>query len=90
MKLQRRLSMMERDLGAIQAKMDSLQKEAESIEREKPEQARIIRQDIARIHQVWDVLNRKVREQETKLDEAGDLQRFLRDLDHFQVIALLF
>lgn len=85
MKLQRRLSMMERDLGAIQAKMDSLQKEAESIEREKPEQARIIRQDIARIHQVWDVLNRKVREQETKLDEAGDLQRFLRDLDHFQV-----
>jgi spectrin beta len=33
---------------------------------------------------VWDQLNRKVREQEAKLDEAGDLQRFLRDLDHFQ------
>lgn len=30
------------------------------------------------------MLNRKVKEQETKLDEAGDLQRFLRDLDHFQ------
>ena len=25
-----------------------------------------------------------MREQEAKLDEAGDLQRFLRDLDHFQ------
>lgn len=34
--------------------------------------------------QVWDILNRKVREHEAKLDEAGDLQRFLRDLDHFQ------
>ena len=33
---------------------------------------------------MWDVLNQKVREHEAKLDEAGDLQRFLRDLDHFQ------
>uniref|UniRef100_A0A915D0N2 Uncharacterized protein n=2 Tax=Ditylenchus dipsaci TaxID=166011 RepID=A0A915D0N2_9BILA len=84
MKLQRRLSMMERDLGAIQAKLDSLVQEAESIEQEKPQQAALIREDITRIKQVWDVLNRKVREHEAKLDEAGDLQRFLRDLDHFQ------
>ena len=34
------------------------------------------------------MLNKKVREQEAKLDEAGDLQRFLRDLDHFQVNKL--
>lgn len=33
---------------------------------------------------MWDILNKKVREHEAKLDEAGDLQRFLRDLDHFQ------
>ncbi|VDL64268.1 unnamed protein product, partial [Nippostrongylus brasiliensis] len=41
---------------------------------------------LAQIHhfQVWDILNKKVREHEAKLDEAGDLQRFLRDLDHFQ------
>jgi spectrin beta len=84
MKLQRRLSMMERDLTAIQAKLDSLQHEAERIEHDKPQQAEAIRQDIKRIHHVWDVLNRKVREHEAKLDEAGDLQRFLRDLDHFQ------
>ncbi len=76
--------MMERDLGAIQAKIDSLHKEADSIEREKPYEAAAIREDIKRIQQVWDVLNRKVREHEAKLDEAGDLQRFLRDLDHFQ------
>uniref|UniRef100_A0A1I8EKU7 Spectrin beta chain n=1 Tax=Wuchereria bancrofti TaxID=6293 RepID=A0A1I8EKU7_WUCBA len=84
MKLQRRLSMMERDLGAIQAKLDSLQKEASEIEKEKPADAAQIREDIKRIHIAWDVLNRRVREHEAKLDEAGDLQRFLRDLDHFQ------
>ncbi|KHJ93485.1 spectrin repeat-containing domain protein [Oesophagostomum dentatum] len=84
MKLQRRLSMMERDLGAIQAKLDALHKEADSIERERPSEAQAIREDIKRIHHVWDILNKKVREHEAKLDEAGDLQRFLRDLDHFQ------
>uniref|UniRef100_A0A158R574 Spectrin beta chain n=1 Tax=Syphacia muris TaxID=451379 RepID=A0A158R574_9BILA len=84
MKLQRRLSMMERDLGAIASKLDSLQKEADSIEKEKPEQAVEIREDIKRIQQVWNVLQKKVSEHEAKLDEAGDLQRFLRDLDHFQ------
>uniref|UniRef100_A0A914HJH5 Spectrin beta chain n=1 Tax=Globodera rostochiensis TaxID=31243 RepID=A0A914HJH5_GLORO len=84
MKLQRRLSMMERDLGAIQAKLDSLVTEANAIEREKPAEAAQIRENITRIQHVWDVLNRRVREQEAKLDEAGDLQRFLRDLDHFQ------
>ncbi|KAL3083302.1 hypothetical protein niasHS_011104 [Heterodera schachtii] len=84
MKLQRRLSMMERDLGAIQAKLDSLVTEANAIEREKPAEAAQIRENITRIQHVWDLLNRRVREQEAKLDEAGDLQRFLRDLDHFQ------
>ncbi|ETN76081.1 spectrin repeat-containing domain protein [Necator americanus] len=79
-----RLSMMERDLGAIQAKLDALHKEADSIERERPSEAQAIREDIKRIHHVWDILNKKVREHEAKLDEAGDLQRFLRDLDHFQ------
>jgi spectrin beta len=52
MKLQRRLSMMERDLGAIQAKLDSLQQEAVQIEHVKPAEAAQIRENIARIHQV--------------------------------------
>ncbi|CAD5231758.1 unnamed protein product [Bursaphelenchus xylophilus] len=84
MRLKRRLSMMERDLGAIQGKLNNLQAEADEIAVEKPHQAQVIREDISRIQHVWDVLNRKVREQEAKLEEAGDLQRFLRDLDHFQ------
>lgn len=49
MRLQRRLSMMERDLGAIQSKLDSLKAEADSIAVEKPQQAMVIRQDIERI-----------------------------------------
>jgi spectrin beta len=52
MKLQRRLSMMERDLGAIQAKLAALQQEGTQIEREKPAEAAQIRESIARIHQV--------------------------------------
>lgn len=43
MKLQRRLSMMERDLGAIKAKLESLEAEAAEIEKEKPEEAMAIR-----------------------------------------------
>ncbi|VDK74725.1 unnamed protein product [Litomosoides sigmodontis] len=84
MKLQRRLSMMERDLGAIQAKLDSLEKEASAIEKQKPAHTAQIREGIKRMHVVWEMLNTRVREHEAKLDEAGDLQRFLRDLDHFQ------
>ena len=64
--------------------MDTLEKEAEEIEREKPQEAQAIRENIAKIHQAWSVLTKKVKEHEAKLDEAGDLQRFLRDLDHFQ------
>lgn len=65
--------------------MDSLEKEADRIEKERPEQARAIRENVQRIRQTWEILTQKVREHEAKLDEAGDLQRFLRDLDHFQM-----
>uniref|UniRef100_A0A183IVK4 Spectrin beta chain, non-erythrocytic 2 n=1 Tax=Soboliphyme baturini TaxID=241478 RepID=A0A183IVK4_9BILA len=83
-RLQRRLSMMERDLGAIQAKLDNLENEAEQIQTERPEEVEAIRDNIHKIHDVWEKLTLKVREHEAKLDEAGDLQRFLRDVDHFQ------
>uniref|UniRef100_A0A5S6QYZ5 Spectrin beta chain n=1 Tax=Trichuris muris TaxID=70415 RepID=A0A5S6QYZ5_TRIMR len=84
MKLQRRLSMMERDLGAIQAKLDNLEQEADHLQKERPDEVSAIQQNIARIQHVWEKLTQKVKEYEAKLDEAGDLQRFLRDVDHFQ------
>ncbi|XP_018305239.1 spectrin beta chain [Mycetomoellerius zeteki] len=84
MTLQRRLSGMERDLAAIQAKLDSLEKEAEVIQKEHPEEAAVIRERIAQIHLIWEQLTQMLKERDAKLEEAGDLHRFLRDLDHFQ------
>jgi len=44
-----RLSGMERDLAAIQAKLDSLEQEAEKISEDHPEEVDIIRERIAQI-----------------------------------------
>ncbi|XP_037917699.1 spectrin beta chain isoform X4 [Hermetia illucens] len=84
MTLQRRLSGMERDLAAIQAKLTSLEKEADSIEGEHPEEAAKIRERVAQIQLIWEQLTHMLKERDSKLEEAGDLHRFLRDLDHFQ------
>jgi spectrin beta len=91
MTLQRRLSGMERDLAAIQAKLDALEKEAQLIEQDHPEEAAVIRERITQIHTIWEQLTQMLKERDAKLEEAGDLHRFLRDLDHFQVnFAMLF
>ncbi|XP_031340311.1 spectrin beta chain isoform X2 [Photinus pyralis] len=85
MTLQRRLSGMERDLAAIQAKLTALENEAKQIEAEHPEEAALIRERITQIQIVWEELTQMLKERDAKLEEAGDLHRFLRDLDHFQV-----
>jgi len=84
MTLQRRLSTMERDLAAIQAKLESLQSEAERLEEQKPEEAEAIKGKIAEINNVWMDLKDMLKERDEKLGEAGELQRFLGSLDHFQ------
>nr|XP_027207980.1 spectrin beta chain-like isoform X4 [Penaeus vannamei] len=84
MTLQRRLSGMERDLAAIQAKLDALESEADKISQDHPEEAELIRERIEQIRSVWDQLTQLLKERDAKLEEAGDLHRFLRDLDHFQ------
>ncbi|XP_071530660.1 spectrin beta chain isoform X5 [Panulirus ornatus] len=85
MTLQRRLSGMERDLAAIQAKLDALEREADKISQDHPEEAELIRERIEQIRAVWDQLTQLLKERDAKLEEAGDLHRFLRDLDHFQL-----
>ncbi|XP_052768377.1 spectrin beta chain-like isoform X4 [Mya arenaria] len=84
MTLQRRLSGMERDLAAIQAKLESLQSEAERLEEDKPDEAEAIRDKIAEISNVWVNLKDMLKDRDEKLGEAGELQRFLGNLDHFQ------
>ncbi|XP_050344038.1 spectrin beta chain isoform X6 [Nymphalis io] len=84
MTLQRRLSGMERDLAAIQARITSLENEASAIEDEHPDEARLIRDRIHTITDNWDQLTQMLKERDAKLEEAGDLHRFLRSVDHFQ------
>ncbi|XP_076171630.1 spectrin beta chain isoform X4 [Ptiloglossa arizonensis] len=84
MTLQRRLSGMERDLAAIQAKLDALETEAQNIQGQNLEDPEVIQERITQIHTIWEQLTQMLKERDAKLEEAGDLHRFLRDLDHFQ------
>ena len=84
MTLQRKLSGMERDLAAIQAKLEALDDEAEKISLTHPEEAVVIKQRTNKLREVWELLTAMLKERDEKLEEAGDLHRFLKDLDHFQ------
>lgn len=84
MTLQRRLGGMERDLKAIQDKLAELDEEKRRIEKEHPKEAKQINEEVKRIRESWVELNKLKKDREAKLEEAGDLHRFLSDLDHFQ------
>lgn len=51
---------MERDLAAIQAKLDSLESEAATISNEHPEEAEAIRERIQQIQVIWEQLTQMV------------------------------
>ncbi|XP_067113725.1 spectrin family protein [Osmerus mordax] len=84
MALQRKLTGMERDLEAIQGKLDDLRQEAEKLAQEHPEQAEEIHARLGGIQEVWEELNATMKRREESLGEASKLQGFLRDLDDFQ------
>merc|ERR1719278_1804158 len=84
MTLQRKLSGMERDLAAIQAKLESLEAEADKIKTSHPEETEVVTERTAKLRQSWESLTRMLAVRDAKLEEAGDLHRFLKDLDHFQ------
>uniref|UniRef100_A0A3B3VDV9 Spectrin beta chain, non-erythrocytic 1 n=1 Tax=Poecilia latipinna TaxID=48699 RepID=A0A3B3VDV9_9TELE len=73
MALQRKLTGMERDLAAIEDKLADLDKEAERLGSEHPEQAGAIRGRLGTL-----------KNREESLGEASKLQQFLRELDDFQ------
>ena len=77
---------MERDLAAIKAKLASLESEASKIEGTHPEEAEVVIERITKLSQSWEQLTAMLTVRDAKLEEAGDLHRFLKDLDHFQVI----
>eukprot|EP00061_Rhincodon_typus_P012318 g37971.t1 len=84
MALQRKLTGMERDLTAIEAKLDDLQKEAERLAAEHPDQANAIMSRLSEINDVWEEMKCTLKNREESLGEANKLQQFLRDLDDFQ------
>merc|ERR1719309_1858918 len=88
MTLQRKLSGMERDLQAIKAKLTSLEGEAGRLQKVHPDEAEVIAERLAKVEQSYSGnesgLEDMVRVRDAKLEEAGDLHRFLKDLDHFQ------
>lgn len=84
MTLQRRLGGMERDLKAIQDKLAELEAEKQRIAKEHPDEAKQIDEKVDKIRNSWVDLNKLKKDRDAKLEEAGDLHRFLRDLDHFQ------
>ncbi|XP_063750418.1 spectrin family protein isoform X3 [Eleginops maclovinus] len=84
MALQRKLTGMERDLEAIQGKLDDMRNEAEKLAEEHPDQAGEIQGHLAGIQEVWEELNATMKRREESLGEASKLQGFLRDLDDFQ------
>lgn len=51
---------MERDLAAIQAKLDSLEREAEEIGKDHPEEVAVIRERIVQIQAIWEQLTQMV------------------------------
>ncbi|CAG0924866.1 unnamed protein product, partial [Notodromas monacha] len=83
MTLQRRLMGLERDLAAIQAKIDSLESDSARISELFPEEKDRIQTGLDSIRGSWGELTQLLKEKDAKLEEAGDLHRFLRDLDHF-------
>ncbi|VDL98418.1 unnamed protein product [Schistocephalus solidus] len=72
MQLQRRLSGLQRDLQAIQAKIDYVDEQADLLEAAKPEASEASCQDM-------------IKERDDRLNDSSELQRFLQDFDHFQM-----
>ncbi|CAF0773539.1 unnamed protein product [Adineta ricciae] len=83
MTMQRRLSGLERDMAAIQSKLDQLESEATKLEKDHPDEAQDIRHKVSQINSVWYELKEILRRREESMGEAAELQKFLRDLDHF-------
>uniref|UniRef100_A0A8C6UVE9 Spectrin beta chain n=1 Tax=Neogobius melanostomus TaxID=47308 RepID=A0A8C6UVE9_9GOBI len=82
MALQRKLTGMERDLAAIEDKLGDLDKEAERLATEHPDQSEAIKGRLAEISGVWGEM--KASQGYESLGEASKLQQFLRELDDFQ------
>ena len=85
MQMQRRLSGLERDMAAIMSKKEQLEKQATALEKDHPQESAEIKSRLEEITGVWLDLKELLNKREETMGEAAELQKFLRDLDHFSV-----
>uniref|UniRef100_A0A8C9AC04 Spectrin beta chain n=1 Tax=Prolemur simus TaxID=1328070 RepID=A0A8C9AC04_PROSS len=82
--IQRKLSGLERDVAAIQARVGALERESQRLMESHPELKEDISRRQAYVEELWQGLQRALQGQEASLGEASQLQAFLQDLDNFQ------
>uniref|UniRef100_A0A8C1KI91 Spectrin beta chain n=1 Tax=Cyprinus carpio TaxID=7962 RepID=A0A8C1KI91_CYPCA len=86
--IQRKLFGMERDLAAIQDKLDFLRNEAQKLVKDHPENASDIFARQQELDAAWYTLKRTLKNREDSLGEVSKLQTFLQDMDDFQEYTL--
>uniref|UniRef100_A0A669EML3 Spectrin beta chain n=1 Tax=Oreochromis niloticus TaxID=8128 RepID=A0A669EML3_ORENI len=84
MTIQRKLFGIERDLAAIDDKLNFLRKEADQLAQEHPENAADILARRGELDAAWDMLKKTLKDREDSLGEVSKLQTFLQDMDDFQ------
>nr|XP_061798089.1 spectrin beta chain, erythrocytic-like [Nerophis lumbriciformis] len=84
MTIQRKLHGLERDLAAIDSKLDLLRVDAERLATEHPQDALEILARRAELDDPWNELKNTLKDREDSLGEVSKLQKFLQDLDDFQ------
>ncbi|XP_037096955.1 spectrin beta chain, erythrocytic isoform X1 [Syngnathus acus] len=84
MTIQRKLYGMQRDLAAIENKLQLLGAEANRLAAENPENAPGILARRAQLDPAWGELQKTLKDLEESLGEVSKLQSFLQDLDDFQ------
>lgn len=66
--------------------MDELALRRDELIKEHPDDKENIEKDYDRLMEDWKNLQNTLKQKEEKLGEAGDLQKFFKDLDIFQVL----
>uniref|UniRef100_A0A8C7L7Q3 Spectrin beta, erythrocytic n=1 Tax=Oncorhynchus kisutch TaxID=8019 RepID=A0A8C7L7Q3_ONCKI len=84
MTIQRKLYGMERDLAAIEDKLNFLRSEADQLAKDHPDNAADILFRRAELDAAWDNLRATLKDREDSLGEVSKLQTFLQDMDDFQ------
>uniref|UniRef100_A0A8D0EH10 Spectrin beta chain n=1 Tax=Strix occidentalis caurina TaxID=311401 RepID=A0A8D0EH10_STROC len=81
---QRKLYGIERELAIAQDRLATLRSQANRLAEERPEVAGEVAERLAAVVAAWEELQEALGERAASLGEAGQLRRFLQDLDDFQ------